>query len=236
MSTPVVFPYEPDGGEDFIEAPAWSTDILAGAAEREQRIARRGIPLGSIEMMVRALEPIEMTAMMGLLYTHHQDLWHVPLWQFALPTSADLSGGETVLPVDPPVAGYGLEVVPWQLDAGEPASVLLYRSSSEYQVLDFLGIALEEGWGYAWGESWGLAVQASPPGLLVAGGVEGNSSGWGLDWGGSWGQAVAGGVAWPAGTLVIPLRLARLDPETASSLESLEAVSAPLRWVVELAA
>lgn len=246
MSTqPTVFPYMPDGGEEFVESLRYATDILESYSKREQRIAQRGIPGGSIRMSVKALEAVESTEIFGLLNENQAGLWWVPLWPFTLRTSADLAGGESLIPVEPPVAGYGLEVVPWKAHpADSDAAVLLYRSPSEYQVLGFAGLSSEDGWGASWGESWGATTPSatsgvristeSPAAPLAAYAVQGSTAGWGLSWGNSWGEATASTVAWPAGTLVIPLRRARLDPETASSLLSLEATAGDLNWIIEV--
>ena len=245
MSAPTVFPYMPDGGEEFVESVGYATDILESYAKREQRIAQRGFPGGRIRMAAKELEAVDATAMFGLLNAHQADEWWVPLWPFALKTSADLSGGESLIPVAPPVPGYGLEVVPWRAHEGDlDAAVLLYRSPSVYQVLGFAGLAVDHGWGASWGESWGAAVPgatsgirvsaASPASPLSASVVQGNATGWGASWGESWGGASAGTVTWPAGTLIMPLRRARLAPETSSALLSMEAVAGDLIWDLEV--
>lgn len=234
MSPPIPFPYPPDGGQVIRESLRFSTDVLPTYSKREQRIPRRGFPGGSIEMNATRIDPAASTEILGLLWAHHADLWVVPLWQYAVRTSDAVVGGDTFIPIDPPVPGYGLEVVPFQIAPSQANPyLLLYESPTNYQVLQYDGQAMLHGWGQDWGQSWGVAVADSPSGVNLVAAVQGNGSGWGLSWGNDWDDSVAGSAVFPAGSLVIPMRVGRLDEDQASSLESLEAAASHLRWIHE---
>lgn len=231
MSVPIPFPYPPDGGQEIRESLRFSTDVLPTYSKREQRIPRRGFPGGSTQQNVTRVDPVKSAEILGLLWAHHADLWAIPQWQYAVRLASPVFGGDTFLPIDPPAAGYGLEVVPFQIAPTQAHPyVLLFESETNYQVLQYESQAMLHGWGQDWGQSWGSALPGSPSGINLVGAVQGTGSGWGLSWGNDWGDTAAGSSAFAAGSLVVPMRVGRLDEDQASSLESLEAAASQLRW------
>lgn len=233
MIDPVPFQYKPDGGDKFVEGLRYSTDILGAFDQSEQRIAQRGVPGGDIEFTAATVRPELATEILGLLWAHHADQWLVPLWPYAVRTTEVLGGGELEIPVAPPSPGRGLEVIPWRIDPGQDNPwVLLYASPSQWAVLRFDDVASDYGWGEEWGESWGLS-DTSAAAITVIDAVPGGGTGWGFSWGDDWGFSDPSDAAWPVGTLVVPMRRARLDPDLASSLESLEAAQGRPRWAIE---
>jgi hypothetical protein len=231
----IPFPYPPAGGEDFIDPIGFLTDVMPAYSRKEQRVALRGFPGGTIEFTVAQGDPTRLAAINGYLWAHHADLFLIPLWPHAVYTASPLSGGDHLIPCVPPAAGYGLEIVPFQIAPSHAHPwLMVYTSPDNYQVFQFDSLAIDHGgWGRTWGRYWGRATQTSPPAINTIGAVQGvGGGGWGRAWGRHWGNAVASDDPFPAGALVVPMRSAYLDEDLAESLESLEAAAGELRFII----
>lgn len=234
MSDPIPFPYKPNATGTLRDSVRFATDIRTSYSQREQRAALRATPDGAIEFTVPMFDPVKAGKVFGLLWAHHADQWIVPLWKYAARTLTALSGGETEIPCVPPVAGHGLEILPWQQSPGvSNPFVMLWENESHWQVLQWSGISGSRGWGADWDLSWGRANASVPDSVVVLGGVQGFGKGWSLAWDKSWGHASAGGVAFPAGCLLIPCRAARIDPSLVDSTDTLEVAAGRYLWTID---
>jgi len=231
---PVAFPWPHEPTERFTIGQRWSTEILTAYDESEQRISRRGIPDTSIEFTVRSMDATQTAAMQNALQLHRGDLWAVPLWPYAARTSAALYGGETTIPCAKPEPGCGLDVLPWKIAPEQrKAWLMLVGLDGRYSIMEMTGLQREKGWTNSWAQSWGLAPELVPlsPLLLnicVPGGVS-----WGSLWNRSWGISASTTALYAAGSLVVPCRLGRLDPELHGSSSGLDVVDATYCWTVE---
>jgi hypothetical protein len=235
MSTPVLFPYPPRDNT-FSETVSYRTEVLTAENGSEQRIAQRSIPGGELAYELIGLSAPESAEMLALLRSNLTGKWIIPLWPEVCLLAAALYGGETFLPLRVPASGWTLLDVAWASYPGQfQPRVVLYRMGSgrafATRIVRLAGVC---GWGGSWGKSWGRLVQPDPPGLHITDGVPGaGRTGWSCSWGKRWGAAEGGPIAWPAGSLVIPGRLARLDSEVATQIESAELLSGPLIWTVD---
>lgn len=234
MSDPTVFPFPGNDGGIALDSMAYSTDIIVGNDRTEQRIAQRGLPLGQVQFSVVGLDPAVTAQMMQLLWAGHRDLWRVPLWPYALSTTAVLYGGERIIPCAMPAGVASFADIPWQTDPDlGGGAFLLWASANQWEVHRFDAIDATLGWGLGWGQSWGVAVPNVPAAIGTPDAAQGDSTGWGLNWGNSWGVGVVGTGTWPIGSLVVPLRLCRLDPRLRGSVESGDIESAGLTWLID---
>ena len=229
------FAYSPDAVGSFLESIGYVNEILQADTGAEQRINLRAFPNGAVEFSLAELLPAAAAELLSLLRSNQAGLWVVPLWPYALPTTGGLSAGATFIPIAPPVSGYGLELIPWAAGDGQAAPfVMLWRSPTQYSIHRFGGYSsIGGGYGRQYGLDYGQATAAATQGIKLLDAVQGSGSGYGLNYGNDYGQGVAGALAWPAGTLVVPLRVARLDVGFAAAFESAQIAQLRPRWTLE---
>jgi hypothetical protein len=120
--TPVLFPFEPDGGDPVEETITYITNVITGQDDTEQRIGLRQRPSIGLKWKVSAADRGEASRLMARIWSERNNYWLVPHW-----------------PSKQRVTSIVGTVYHFASDTGLFAladSVLVWRSTSQMDVMD----------------------------------------------------------------------------------------------------
>lgn len=129
MADPILWPFQPNSDETLTEEYGYETCIIQSYSAQEQRIALRRHPIGSVDFAFLFRSTWEAQRANALLYRKHAKRWAVPLWHYGVPVQSASAGTNTIV-----VATAG---VPWQDLLGLGPYAVLWRSSSECELVAF---------------------------------------------------------------------------------------------------
>lgn len=94
----IVLALEPAWGNPIVEEYTWETQVLSSYTGVEQRLKLRSIPNRRVKFDMLEIEPEWVVALHDtLIYNYRDDGTLIPLWWEAVPTTAPVVGGATVL-------------------------------------------------------------------------------------------------------------------------------------------
>ncbi len=90
----------PDWSAPVIERLEWKTDVLLAYGGSEQRVALRQTPRRSIEFGFLSGDATKRRVLEAQIWANGAQLWQLPIWTDATPSTAAISSGATTIFVD----------------------------------------------------------------------------------------------------------------------------------------
>ncbi len=99
ITEPVLFPFEADWSEPFIERRSFATTIIPLIDDSEQRAALTIVPVRQFNYMLTEVDAQQASRMGARVWGAHTKIWWAPYWPQAQLLTADLTIGATVIPI-----------------------------------------------------------------------------------------------------------------------------------------